>query len=673
MKPLKKEVTSVDIASVVSELNRLIIGAWVTNIYQTDFKTLILKLHKTDRPNLNLLIKAGNRLHLTSFALEKPSKPSAFCMTLRKYLRNGKIESLEQREFERIVAMGIKAKQQDFQLISEFFGDGNIILVDSKNRILQALSYRKMRDRNVLRNETFQYPPASGKNPYRAERKDMDALVNFGQLEIVKALARFLGLGGFYAEEVLIRAHVDKNTACDSLTSIEIDDIFTSLKELLSKMNAEQTKPMIISNEKGESIDVVPFTLEKYSTFQAEPYTSFNEALDRYYGEKGVQEAITATSTEASQLLSQQERILSKQQRTLSELEQEIEKNKRIGEFIYEHFTELQLLVQKINDARNSGMSWNDIILSIDKEKNEGKAPAVYYDSFDPQNSFLCLFVGELKFPFDPRRSVQENASEYYEKAKKAQKRRQGAEKALLETREKMDDLERQRIKKVTSIRRPELRSVEKRAWYEKFRWFNSSEGFLVIGGKDAMTNEILVKKYMEPHDIVFHADIVGAPFVVVKTEGREAPEQTIREAAEFAAAFSSAWKEGFAVVDVYWVHPEQVSKTPPTGQFLTKGSFIIYGKKTYLRKIQLRTAVGIVTKTERQVKIVGGPKDAVSNQTDLFVEIAPGTEPSGQLAKRVRELLIQRVSNEYRETVHSLSPDAIQSFIPSGKGTLLS
>jgi predicted ribosome quality control (RQC) complex YloA/Tae2 family protein len=670
---VKKEITSLDIAAVVSELSQLIISAWVTNVYQTDFRTLILKLHQTDQPPLNLLIKAGNRLHLTSLASEKPSKPSAFCMTLRKHLRNGRIKSVEQHEFERIVVMRIKAKQEEFQLISELFSDGNIILADSENKILQALSYRKMRDRNIMRNETFQYPPASGRNPNGTERKDLDELRNHGQLEIVKALARSLGLGGFYAEEVLIRAHVDKNAPCDSLSPIELDKIFNSLKELLSKITGGQIKPAIIIDEKNEWLDVVPFPLEKYLAFQAESYSSFNEALDKYYAEKGFEEEITMATTEAEQVLAQQERILSKQQKTLKELEQEIEKNKKIGEVIYAHFTQLQLLIQKITEARNSGKSWNDIVLALEENKKEDRAPSVYYDSFDPRNSLLYLFVDGLKFPINLRRSIQENGSEYYEKAKKAQKRHDGAEKALLETKEKISHLERQRIEKMTAIHKPEPRKVEKKAWYEKFRWFNSSEGFLVVGGKDAITNEILVKKHIEPHDIVFHADVAGAPFVIVKTEGREAAEQTIKEAAEFAAAFSSAWKEMFAAVDVYWARPDQLSKTPPTGQFLAKGSFMIYGKRNYLRKVQLGTAIGIMIKEDRKVKVIGGPKEAISNQTDFFVRIAPGDQSSGQLAKRIRELFTQRVPGEYREAMLSLSLDAIQSFIPSGKGTLFS
>ncbi|HML03306.1 MAG TPA: ribosome rescue protein RqcH [Candidatus Bathyarchaeia archaeon] len=670
---MKREIASLEIAVVISELSKLIVGSWVANIYQTDFKTLIMKLHQTDRPPLNLLIEVGSRLHLTSFVLGKPARPSAFCMSLRKHLRNGRIKSIEQHQFERIAMMRIKAKREEFQLVFELFGDGNAILVDSRNRILQALSYRKMRDRNILRDETFQYPPPSGRNPNGIERKDLDAIRDYGQLEVVKALARSLGLGGFYAEEVLIRARIDKNTPCNSLSLTELDNVFNTVKELISKINAEQIKPAIIINEKNEWVDVTPFPLEKYSNFQTESCPSFNEALDKYYSQKGMEEKMNTATTETEEMLAQQKRILFKQQTTIKELQQEIEKNRKIGESIYAHFTELQLLAQKINGAKGGGSSWNDIISDLEEEKKEGKVPAVYYDSFDPQNSFLYLSINESKFPIDLRRSIQENASNYYEKAKKAQNRREGAEKALLETRQKMNAVERQGIEKVTAISKPEPRKVEKKAWYEKFRWFNSSKGFLVIGGKDAMTNEILVKKYTEPHDLVFHADISGAPFVVVKTEGREAVEQTIEEAAEFAAAFSSAWKETFAAVDVYWVRPEQVSKAPPTGQYLTKGSFMIYGKKNYLRKVQLKTTIGIVTTKEGGVKVIGGPKEAISGQTDYFVEIAPGDERSGHLAKRIRELFAQLVPGESRESVLSLSLDTIQNFIPGGKGTLLS
>ena len=63
------------------------------------------------------------------------------------------------------------------------------------------------------------------------------------------------------------------------------------------------------------------------------------------------------------------------------------------------------------------------------------------------------------------------------------------------------------------------------REWYEKFRWFTSSDGFLVVAGKDTVSNEVLIKKYAKQEDVVFHAEISGAPFTVVKTEGKPSPK----------------------------------------------------------------------------------------------------------------------------------------------------
>jgi len=38
--------------------------------------------------------------------------------------------------------------------------------------------------------------------------------------------------------------------------------------------------------------------------------------------------------------------------------------------------------------------------------------------------------------------------------------------------------------------------------WFEKFNWFVSSENYLVLGGRDAQQNELLVKKYLNPGEL---------------------------------------------------------------------------------------------------------------------------------------------------------------------------
>jgi hypothetical protein len=242
---------------------------------------------------------------------------------------------------------------------------------------------------------------------------------------------------------------------------------------------------------------------------------------------------------------------------------------------------------------------------------------------------------------------------------------------ALQETQNKIEELKQQWTIHMKETQKPLLKA-RKKAWYEKFRWFNSTDGFLVLGGRDAITNEILIKKYMEPQDIVFHADIVGAPFVLIKTEGKIPTEQALGESAQFAASYSRAWKEMSGTVDVYWAKPEQISKSPPSGQYIPKGAFIIKGTRNYIKNISLQIAIGIKAE-EEHVKVIGGPVEAIAKQANAYVRVVPGKLASSKLAKQIRFLLAKKVHDLLRKEVLEIPLEEIQKFIPLGEGEITS
>lgn len=654
---------------LVSELNQMIKGAYIDNIYQTNHATFILKLRQPNTPTLHLLIESGKRFHLTSYTYKKPQRPPTFCMALRKYLRNGKVTEILQHEFERLITIKVGAKEGDFQLICELFGEGNTILVNPENKILHALTYRKMRDRNILRGETLQYPPSSGKNPYEVNRQDFDEIKKLKQLEIVKALTKFLSIGGLYAEEILHRAQIDKNTSCESLTKQQLDGIFNQLQEILSHIQNDNVKPHIIIDEKSEWIDANPIPLSRYVGFQQKSYKTMNETLDEYYAKMTMKGRVAKTSKEAEQKIARLKRVFQNQKRAIEELKQRVEKNRKIGDAIYLHFGELQSLFQRIMDQRKIGKSWEEIKSGIEKELEH--IATTSFHSLHPKRLIINVSIGQLVIPLNLRRSIQVNAANYYAMAKKSEKKLEGAEKALKETKIRIAELKRQLVKQAEETQKP-LSKRRKKIWYEKFRWFHSSEGFLVIGGRDATTNEILIKKYMEPHDVVFHADIFGAPFVLIKTKEKKPTEKTMREAAQLAASYSRAWKEMLTAVDVYWVSPEQVSKSPPPGQYLKKGSFIIRGSKNYVRHVPLQVAIGIKIEKEYPM-VIGGPPKAVMKQTDIYVKIVPGNQTSSKLAKQMKNVLSKQVPQDMRRKILEISMEEIQRFIPLGKGIIKS
>ena len=255
-----------------------------------------------------------------------------------------------------------------------------------------------------------------------------------------------------------------------------------------------------------------------------------------------------------------------------------------------------------------------------------------------------------MQIEIDLTKSVDENAGTYFNLAKKAKKKVEGAAKALKESKEKLEKLQKQEEKFQEQEEKKQAKRNRKREWYEKFHWFTSSEGFLCIGGKDATSNEIVIKKHTDKEDIVLHTDMAGSPFFVVKN-GQDATDKTIQEAAQAVAANSRAWKLGHTTADVFYVKPEQVTKEAKAGENIAKGSFMVYGKTKYFHP-KLEYAIGVVDED-----VIGGPIDAIKSKTKLFVTVIPGREKKSALAKKIRSKL------------KGGDLDGIIKFLPAGGG----
>jgi predicted ribosome quality control (RQC) complex YloA/Tae2 family protein len=238
-----------------------------------------------------------------------------------------------------------------------------------------------------------------------------------------------------------------------------------------------------------------------------------------------------------------------------------------------------------------------------------------------------------MRLSLDIRKPLEENAASYFEKAKKDKKKIEGAKRIVEEYKQKLSALEEEK-QKASSEKKVVAAKPAKKEWYEKFRWFISSDGFLVIGGRDSTTNEVIIKKHTDKDDLVFHTDMAGSPFVVVKREGKagDFPSTTIEEAAIFTAVFSRGWKQGLAGLSVFSVKPEQVSKTTKSGEYVSKGAFMIYGNKTFYNP-RMNYGVGICNN-----KIMGAPLSAIKKHCDKLVEIEQGDEKLSDVAKQIKK-----------------------------------
>ena len=225
-----------------------------------------------------------------------------------------------------------------------------------------------------------------------------------------------------------------------------------------------------------------------------------------------------------------------------------------------------------------------------------------------------------MRITIDITKSLEKNAADYFEKAKKAKHKLEGAKQALKESKNKLAKLEQEL--KIKQEKEKNKKPPRKKSWYEKFRWFYTSENFLVIAGRDATTNEIIIKKHTDKNDIVFHTELPASPFAVLKTEGKKPGKISLEEAAQFTGVYSKAWTSGRTVADIFYVNPEQVSKEAPSGEYIAKGAFMIYGKKKFLTPV-LKLFIGKM----KDNKIMSGPETAVKKHCSKYVEIIQGKD----------------------------------------------
>ena len=234
-----------------------------------------------------------------------------------------------------------------------------------------------------------------------------------------------------------------------------------------------------------------------------------------------------------------------------------------------------------------------------------------------------------MQITLNLKKKLEQSANEYFEKAKKSRKKAEGARDIVLKFQKELAELEKKQQAAVQ--KQTERKQKAPQQWYEKFRWFISSEGFLCIGGRDATSNEVVIKKHVDKEDVIFHTEAPGSPFFVIKTEGKKPSELTMQETADSTACFSKAWKIGVSAAEVFAVNPSQVSKQAESGEYMPKGAFMIRGKRTFYQ-CKMAVAVGKL----EDGRVMSGSESAVKTHCKEYAIVLQGRDKPSDCAKKI-------------------------------------
>lgn len=643
------ELSGIELHYLVNKINSKVSSAfYVSNISSITKNSILLKLHHPIEPDIMLMVSTKG-IWLTNKKY-KQVEENQFVKALSREIERAKISSVSQPGSERIFLLHFLDRDDKVRiLIVEIFGKGNFVLCDESMKILWILNPIEVRHRTLKTGSDYVLPPIRGEDVLHITVENMmDKTSSLpDDIEVVKWLGKSTSLPRKYVEEILFQSGNNTKFA-NQLSNTDIEIIYEKTKEITDKVLDEKNhEPSIIIDKMGVAIDASPISMSKEAN--ARKVETYMEAIDQVLSNEILSIGRSLKTEEAD--------------RKILELEHDLEEQNKAKMSVISKSKSLRNVAHELMKLSSFGIQdMNDNSVKTLLEKNDSKIVS--------ENGLTYLDLLNERVQLES--SIPKFSSQLFSRAKELERGAGNIDKASEELRSRIDKLQGQTQKIHEKI---QFKALESKQWYERYRWFVTTDGHLVIGGRDASSNSAVIRKHMTEDDIVFHAEIHGSPFFLVKNAKNQDTENTnfIEETAQATVSFSRAWKDGLSSGDAYWVFPNQVKKGAPTGQFLPKGSFVIEGKRNFCKGIELKLSIGLV-KIENRYTIVSGPLNAIKKRSLVFVSLLPGGSDPMNLAKKIKSEFVRVISEFDSDLADYLKKVLLDDFIrmlPTGQSKI--
>lgn len=560
---------SVAVFALAGELSKAAVGGRIEKIHQPERDEIVLAI-RTFTDSFKLIISASPsnaRVHFSAETKENPKTAPMFCMLLRKHLQSGKITEISQPDFERILKITVRTRNElgdlvDRHLIAELMGrNSNIILTDDSMRIIDAarhVDFTQSSVRQIMPGLTYQSPPPQDKTPVLDASREIRIDFPDPSQPVSKAImAAITGISPVTAREIVWSVTGRTDTSCAGLS--DKDGIISALNAYRSKVLARDFSPVLISESgSGRLIDFSATEVKQYEgAAECTSYGSMSDVVEAFYRTRDTKERMRQKSADLLKLINANLERLSKkliiQQNTLRDAENKDEYRKK-----------------------------GDLITAGAYAIKQGAKEVVLPDYFTEGSP-------EITIPLSPQLSPIQNAQKYYKKYAKAKNAEIEVKKQLESTLADIEYLEstlalaenclevsdinaiRTELASLGYIRRKTDTKKQKKEQQSKPHHFISSDGFDIYVGKNNLQNDILTLKFANSSDIWFHTKKIHGSHTVIKLGvNKDVPKTTMMEAAQLAAYFSKA--RGSNQVPVDYTVVKNVKK--PNG---AKPGMVIY------------------------------------------------------------------------------------------------
>jgi len=333
----------------------------------------------------------------------------------------------------------------------------------------------------------------------------------------------------------------------------------------------------------------------------------------------------------------------------ISELETRLGEQTKASKTVTEKSEKIAIVANSLFEGVSQGISsMDDSKITILLKKNNSEIVK--------EKGITYLKVEDEKIKIDLSSSLPTTASTLFNESKKQKAAIGSIEKLLKKTENELEKV----VKKGESAKQVNVTQVRKKNWFERYRWFYTTDGVLAIGGRDSSSNSAIIRKHLQKNDKVFHAEMSGSPFFLLKDNVTATPA-SLTEVAHATVCFSKVWKEAFYGSSAYWVNPDQVKKGAPSGQSMAKGSFMIEGQRNFVKISSLKMCVAIIKHEESYLLTCGPP--SMKDIAVCYAMIEPTGQDMPDVAKRIRYEFLS--SNE--EIAKPFSIDDFVRVLPTG------
>ena len=627
-------LAGIELRYLVDQISKQAQDYYVSNIYGITKDSLLFKLHHTEKSDLFMMISTFG-VWLTSVKIDQ-MEPNRLLKRLRSDLLRLKLKKIEQIGSERIAYFTFEGFGKEFVLVGEFFGDGNILLCNNDMKILALQHSIDVRHRKLRVGLEYVQPPKSGLDIFNMSESDFDDLKTT-DLVAGKWFGRTLGLPKKYVEGIFGNAHIDSKKIGNLLTHEEIKKVFETTKKVVLDVTSGNHDAVIVRNKKTE---VLPLRLEKLEG-EITNTNSFIEGLDTVFTGDLVEKGKSIQSSGSN--------------KKIKELQTQISEQGKAIETVKERSKNITNVANSLFEMVSRGT------VSL-KDVSAQKTLASHNAKLVNEKGISLIVIQDEKIKINTEASLQSIASVLFDEAKKQSGAINSIEEIKAKTEKKLEKLQSKTESEKDLILVSEIR---KKNWYERYRWFFTSDGLLVIGGRDAASNSAVVRKHLGKNDKIFHGDIFGSPFFILK-DAQNAPDTSMNEVAHATVCFSRAWREGMYGVSAYWVNPEQIKKSAPSGEFLPKGSFTIEGQRNFINSANLKLAVGIIPQEDDYI-LTCGPPETIKKNSICYAIIEPHGSEMVDTAKKIRIEFLKI----YEEITKKISIDDFVRVLPAGQSQI--